>query len=354
MSAFQWVIRATNGPIQKTSSIAAIAQKKYAGVTEARIDYPMLTLQSLPETRTLWMEENIVLPRDLSEGVLILHRQVTPLAGDIEALIDRGWTVVVDMDDDPNHFPLCVDSDFATYRGAHAVTVSTQHLGDMIRQFNPHVQVFENAIFTLPDIAEKPPADQKLRIFFGALNRKPDWLPIIDGVNEAALQLKDAVEFVVVQDREFFDALPNDLSKTFVPLAGIEKYTAVLASCHIALLPLNDTPFNRCKSDLKLIECAAAQVAMICSKVVYAGKPEHAEFAEFATTSQEWRDAILKLARDKALIEENTAKALNYVKTKRMHAQQAPQRLAYSQSLIANRPQLEAQRRERLALVAKA
>lgn len=353
MSAFQWVIRAMNGPVQKLSSIAAIGQKKYAGVTEARVDHPMLTLQSLPETKTLWMEQNIIIANDVPAGVLILHRQVAALTDDIRDFIAKGWIVVVDMDDDPNHFPLGVESDFAAYREAHAITVSTDRLGEIIQQFNPNVQVFENAIFAIPDIAEKRTADRKLRIFFGALNRKPDWLPIIEGVKQAASQLRDEVEFVVVHDKEFHDALPDDMSKTFLPLVGIDQYTAALASCDIALLPLNDTPFNRCKSDLKLIECAAAQVAVICSKIVYALKPEHAEFAEFATTSQEWRDAILKLAKDRALIEANTAKALNYVKAKRMHAQQATQRLAYYESLIANRPHLEAQRRTRLALMTK-
>ena len=353
MSAFQWVIRATNGPIQKVSSIAAIGQKKYAGVTEARIDYPMLTLQSLPETTTLWTDENIFISDDVRPGVLIMHRHTSSLTEDIDVFIAKGWTVVVDMDDDPNHFAQCLESDFAGYRGAHAVTVSNEHLAEIIRHLNPNVQIFENAIFAIPPIAEKRTANQKLRIFFGALNRTSDWLPIIDGVNQAASQLKDDIEFVVIHDRAFHDALPSDVSKTFLPVVGIDKYMAALASCDIALLPLNDTQFNRCKSDLKLIECAAAQVAVICSKVVYAHKPEHAEFAEFATTSQEWRDAILKLAKDRALIETNTAKGLNYVKAKRMHAQQAPQRLAYYQSLIANRPQLEAQRLERLALMAK-
>ena len=186
------------------------------------------------------------------------------------------------------------------------------------------------------------------------MNRKADWLPIIEGVKQAALENKDSIEFVVVHDKEFYDALPDTVSKTFMPTLGIEKYTLVLATCDIALLPLNDTPFNRCKSDIKLIECASAKVAVICSDTVYATKPEHHEFVMFANTQEEWKEAISKLMKDSELRQTNVAKALSYVKAQRMHAYQAPKRLAYYQSLVQNRATLEQQRRERISAMVKA
>jgi hypothetical protein len=152
----------------------------------------------------------------------------------------------------------------------------------------------------------------------------------------------------VVHDKEFHDALPDTVAKTFLPTLGIDKYTEVLATCDIALLPLNDTPFNRCKSDIKLIECASAQVAVICSDTVYANKPEHKEFVVFANTQEEWKEAITKLVKDSALRQENVAKALSYVKAQRMHSYQTPTRLAYYQSLVQNRTTLEQQRQERI------
>jgi hypothetical protein len=115
------------------------------------------------------------------------------------------------------------------------------------------------------------------------------------------------------------------------------------------LLPLNDTPFNRCKSDLKLIECAAAQVAVICSEVVYAKQAAHHTFASFATTADEWRDALLQLANDASLREDNIAKGLAYVKQERMHAQHSAARLAFYQGMLADKDNLAAQRAARLA-----
>ena len=349
MAAFQWVIRATNGPKIPYLSIAALGLKKHAGVTEARVDHPLMATQSLPEVRAVWNSNGLALPKEMKPGILILHRQLMsdePFKQSIEKFIEREWLTVADIDDDPYHWPQYVASDFYAFRGVHAVTVSTEHLAGIIRKFNPNVQVFENAVLSIPP--REASKNQKLRIFFGALNRKADWLPIIEGVKQAALENKEIIEFVVVHDKEFHDALPDTVAKTFMPTLGIDKYTEVLATCDIALLPLNDTPFNRCKSDIKLIECASAQVAVICSETVYATKPEHQEFVVFANTQEEWREAITKLIKDSALRQSNVAKALAYVKAQRMHAQQAPTRLAYYQSLIQNRTTLEQQRQQRI------
>ena len=355
MSAFQWVIRATNGARYKPLSVAAMGIKKMAGVTEARVDHPMIALSSLPEVTAVWSAGDLSLPKEMTPGVLVLHRQLMaePAFNEaMEALVAKGWTLVAEIDDDPYHWPQFVESDFYAFKGVHAVTVSTEHLAETIQKFNPNVQVFENAILSIPyrEISK----NQKLRVFFGALNRKADWQPIIESVKQVALENKEAIEFVVVHDKEFYDALPDSVAKTFFPTLGIQKYTEVLATCDIALIPLNDTPFNRCKSDLKLIECASAQVAVICSKTVYAIKPEHQEFVLYATSPQDWRDALIKLVKDSQLRQTNIAKALAYVKAKRMHVLQAPLRLAYYGSLIQSKTYLEQQRQERISAMGKA
>ena len=350
LTAFQWVIRAVNGPAPRVTTVAAVGSKKVAGVTEARVDHPMRSLATLPAAKVHWREGTLVLPEDAREGVLVLHRELLTDAkfqAQMEALIAKGWLLVLDMDDDPNHWSGYVDSDFYAFKAVHAVTVSTEHLADVIRPFNANVQVFANAIFELPVVKDAGP--QKLRVFFGALNRQPDWQAVMAGIVAAALALKDRVEFVVVHDQAFYDALPAEVSKTFLPTLGIEQYTQTLATCDIALLPLNDTPFNRCKSDLKLIECAAAQVAVICSEVVYAKQAAHHTFASFATTADEWRDALLQLANDASLREDNIAKGLAYVKQERMHAQHSAARLAFYQGMLADKDNLAAQRASRLA-----
>ena len=79
----------------------------------------------------------------------------------------------------------------------------------------------------------------------------------------------------------------------------------------------------------------------------------HQAFVLFAKMQKEWRDAITRLAQDKALRQENVAKALAYVKARRMHAQQAPKRIAYYANLVQNRNMLEQQRQKRIIDMAK-
>lgn len=352
LSAYQWVIRATNGPRLLKLSVAAMGLPKVAGVTEARIDHPMMALQSFPEVNVVWSAGELSLPRQMEPGVLVLQRRImdgTEFVQSLNNLVAKGWILVNDMDDDPRVWPQFEASDFNAFRGVHAVTVSSEHLAGVIRQFNPNVQVFENAVLSIPHREEAK--GERLRIFFGALNRMADWQPIIEGIKQAAIENKDAIEFVVVHDKEFHDELPEGIQKFFFPTLDILKYNELLVTCHIALLPLNDTQFNRCKSDIKLIECAAAQVAIICSETVYAIKPEHQEFVIYANTSNDWCEAITKLVKDSALRQTNTAKALAYVKNSRMHAYQAQLRLDYYANLVKNKEDLELQRQERIRLM---
>jgi glycosyltransferase involved in cell wall biosynthesis len=224
------------------------------------------------------------------------------------------------------------------------------HLANMITSWNPNVKVFPNAVMSLPLKSPHVAKDKELalRVFFGALNRKADWQPIMSAICEAAVQLETQIEFVVVHDKEFFDTLPPECLKTYHPTLDHAQYMEVLSTCQVALLPLNDTPFNRCKSDIKLIECAASGVAVICSKVVYAEEALHTTFAKFATEPEDWRNALLQLAQNKSELTQRQTLGLEYVMSNRMHAQQVVQRDAYYRKLIESRTQLEEDRQARI------
>ncbi|WP_101103540.1 methyltransferase domain-containing protein [Macromonas bipunctata] len=352
LSAFQWVVRAVNGPAPAPLRVTALSMKKTAGVSEARIDYPLTALATRPGVRTLWRENALALPPGGQPGVVVLHRQFLnhpDMCRHVDALAQRGWVVVSDMDDDPHHWREFVDSGFYAYRGVHAVSVSTEPLAEMVRQWNPNVQVFGNAMLALPVRPERPLNQaQPLRVFFGALNRGPDWDAVRDGVLAAVVELGQQVQWVVVHERAVFDALPTEVSKEFYPTLAHDRYMQVLASCDVALLPLNDTPFNRLKSDLKLVECCAAGVVPVCSPVVYGDVPAHAEIAVLARTPQQWQQALLDLCRQPQELARRRALGLDYVKRQRMHSQQVTAREAWYRQLLAQQPVLEAQRQARV------
>ena len=355
LTAYQWVIRAVKGEVPSNMCVGALGLKKFAGVTEARVDYPLSALNSLVGNRCVWGYSGISFPSDFKTGILILHRQFMDDVGfnaKMEKLIEDGWILVADMDDDPHHWQQYIDSDFYAYKAVHAITVSSATLAQMMLLWNQHVQIFPNAIFSLPINSREEAKDKEkpMRLFFGALNRKADWQPIMNEIYEAAIQLEGKIEFLVIHDKEFFDALPPKCLKTFHPTLGHEQYMEVLSSCDVALLPLNDTPFNRCKSDIKLIECASAGVAVICSRVVYSENPRHESFAKFASEPSDWRSAILQLAQNPSELKERQNLGFQYVKTFRMHANQTLERNAFYRQLIQNRNQLELDRQDRLRL----
>lgn len=356
LSAFQWVLRGVNGPLPPRLAIAALGMKKVGGVTEARVDHPMAALASLPSVRASWGAGTVALPGGAAPGVFVLHRQFLndqTLTGHVEGLVQKGWTVVSDIDDDPHHWPGYVESDFRAFRGVHAVTVSTETLAEMIRRWNPNVAVFPNAAARLPDVpATTPKAGDRMRVFFGALNRENDWGPVRNQIVALAAAHADRIDWVVVHDQGFFDALPASASKTFHPTLPHPKYVALLAGCDIALLPLSDTPFNRLKSDLKLVESASAGVVPVCSRLIYADDPAHGAFAVFADSPDEWHQALLGLIASPDEVRRRRDLGRAHVATHRMQAHEAPRREAWYRDLVARRADLEIQRQARLAAMA--
>jgi glycosyltransferase involved in cell wall biosynthesis len=78
-----------------------------------------------------------------------------------------------------------------------------------------------------------------------------------------------------------------------------EREIADLQSMDIGIMPLLDRPFQRGKSGYKLIQYMSCGLPVVASPVgVNSEIVREAENGYFATTEQEWRDALTKLASD--------------------------------------------------------
>lgn len=355
LSTFQWVIRVSSSAIDaSTLYVAGLGHKKVAGVTEARIDFPLQALGSMPSTRVKFATGSLSIPGECRDGILILHRQFlndVSLVNKIDELVKRGWVIVSDIDDDPDHWPEFKNNDFLSFRGVHAVTVSTEALATRIRPLNAHIKVFDNAVFELPHLnLNFPKKGSRIRIFFGALNRQNDWMEVSNGILAAANHLSAGIEFVIVHDKCVFESIPKKIPKEFYPTLPVARYAQLLSTCDIALLPLRDNPFNRLKSDLKLIECCAAGVVPICSSTVYQDNPRHKEIAIFADSAKQWEDAIMDLCNSPSELIRLRISCHEYVRSTRMHAHQVRERESFYRFLLENRVYLEDERRSRLGL----
>ena len=178
-----------------------------------------------------------------------------------------------------------------------------------------------------------------LTLFFGALNREPDWAPLIAALNAVAEKAGERLRFCVVHDQAFFNALQTP-HKQFTPTCDYDTYMSLLGQCEIAFMPLGDTPFNRAKSDLKFIEAGACRVASLASHVVYAGSIADGRTGLLFHNADELRDRLLRMVAMPELTRGLGDAARSYVAGERMLAYQVAQRIAWYRSLWARRVQL--------------
>jgi hypothetical protein len=355
--ANDWVFRLQRltEPVREILNVAAIGLKRTAGVTEARVDYPLSALRAEPYTRVIWEAGQLAIPNDMKPGILMLHRyqlsRDDALSKKVEGYIEKGWVVVLDFDDDPRFWPDNVKNEFFGFRQVHAVSVSTPKLEQLISKWNPNVRLLPNAVFEAPWLADKPTRasnDRPIRIFYGALNREEDIRQISSSLLTTLKRYGERIEIEVVHDKSFFDSLPDGLAAKFHSLLPVNDYHQLLMSCDIALLPLRDTEFNRCKSDLKFIESCAYGVVPVCSDIVYGDRDTHRPIGIFPNAAENWGPAveILLNDHDDLNLRRNAGRA--YVLRERMHAHLVREREAWYRELLDHRTTIESQRRDRL------
>ena len=266
----QYVWRAVRTP-RPRMAVAATMLAPVGGVSDLRIVEPLEALATDPLIRTkVLTPTDTTLPMGGEEKIVVLHRPI--LSGEaglqrLRRLLAENWVIVTEFDDHPDHFPALRDNPHFTFAGVHALQVSTDALASVLREHNPELAIFSNAIRELPPLRNfRDPT--RVKLFFGALNREGDWEPFMPVLNEVAQRFADRLSFEVVHDRAFFDALATP-QKTFTPTCDYARYMELLGGCEIAFMPLLPTWFNRTKSDLKFIETGACGAAALASDVVY-------------------------------------------------------------------------------------
>jgi 2-polyprenyl-3-methyl-5-hydroxy-6-metoxy-1,4-benzoquinol methylase len=314
------------------------------GVSQVRVIEPMRALSTDP-TITAMVNNGFDIDEPGAEApkVFIFHRPL--LAGDaglepIRQLLSRNYVVVCEFDDHPDYIPVLQRPDVQNFRAVHAIQTSTEALAAVLRRENPEVIVFPNAIGSLPPVRNYTDPG-RVTLFFGGLNREQDWPPYVEALNAVAAFAGERLHFEIVNDRALFDALQTP-HKNFTPLCDYPTYMEILGRCEVSFMPLLDTPFNRCKSDLKYLEAAASRVTALASPVVYG------ETIADGRTGMLFRDAT-ELQRRLARVVVNPEigrvmgdAARGYVARHRMGAYQVARRAMWYRSLWARREELNA------------
>lgn len=319
-------------------------------IRKVRVDVPLSYLNSADIQIS---HDAIKVEEHENPGVFVFHRQNIHTKGRlafVNELAKRGWVVVMDFDDDPRAFKDIVESNFIGFKSVHAVTASTPNLAQLIRQWNPYVQILPNVVddkhFKLR-IAED--YTKKINIIFAAYNRTKDVQPLDASITRLQSKYGDLINWVVVYDKHVPQILNGASNLETYNLVTYSDYITLMQRSHIALLPLLPTAFNSMKSDLKFIECCATGVIPICAETVYRDTDVSARIGLFPKTTEDWFDCVSNLIDHRQDIYPRVLNGYEYVHQHRLASRHAAFRSNFYRYLMHNQRALEAERSKRCA-----
>jgi hypothetical protein len=279
---------------------------------DVRTTQPMNALAKIPgvTTEMLIREMKVEPIKDKSiPHILILQRHIPQDAKawkeKILRVAEMGWLIVSEWDDHPDKLPPGIRERFGeagwmAFSAAHAVQTSTSYLQEVFQNYNPNIFMFQNCIENV--CQERILPENPKNIFFGALNRKEDWKPIMSQLNQFANENPD-IKWNVMLDKEFYESIETK-NKTFIEAGNYKKYISELDKCDISLMPLKNTQANRCKSDIKFIEASSRGIASIMSPVVYENTIQNKKLG-LIVKDDEWYNGLSRM-----ILEPNLAKIM--------------------------------------------
>lgn len=256
--------------------------------------------------------------------VVILQRQHDPaLLPALESVAARGGTVVYEIDDDLHRIPpenptrplFGVDVLAGVdrlIRASHGVTVSTPELASAYGGRHPgtRVHVVPNCIdFELRDWSSPPERhdDGRLVVGWAGGATHVEDLRLIQPVVRELLLRRPEVDFSVVSTPGVLAWIRRDWRLDthrlrVTPFTPFPQYPATLARFDVGLAPLVDTPFNDCKSELRVLEYGAWGIAVVASPAAaYRRALADGESGRLARTREEWSSALDALLDDGGL-----------------------------------------------------
>lgn len=179
------------------------------------------------------------------------------------------------------------------------ISTSTEPLAEHLRHCFPGVEaeVFPNCVpggwRSLP-IPPAAPHSPTLTYFPGTRGHNADFAMIAGPVKQFLLEHPDWHLLVAGPLDVKLDVPPPQVRR--LERVPFDRYHAIVQSGTINLAPLEDSPFNRCKSALKIMEAGFFGIPTVATPIPDAQRFS-GEGVAFATTPNEWLDALRRLAR---------------------------------------------------------
>jgi glycosyltransferase involved in cell wall biosynthesis len=212
---------------------------------------------------------------------------------------------------------------------SHCSQASAPELERRFGHLPPPCRVFPNHLWQMPERLPKP---RRLTIGWGgSIGHLEDVAWIVPALRELLGKHRE-VRLAIMgygKIRELFDWVrPEQLSLT-TP-GSLEEYTRFFQSLHIGIAPLQPTDFNRCRSDVKFLEYAAAGAVSVCSDLEpYSDKVQDRVTGMLFKDPDDLVACLETLIGDEPFRARLQQAAYRYVETERLELSHARDRLRF-------------------------
>ena len=244
---------------------------------EVRIRQPFAALHSLGVNCRIH-ERPFLFSRCIRPHSLVIWQRPLPDRWDrqmehLQWLRERGCLLLTEWDDHPELFTAAIQhqlqrTQMAPLVGCHAIHSSNPALANALAPFNPITLVVENGVSSIPALRLEKHNSSELRLFIGNINRAEEHQDLVSELKSWATKTTQLTA-VIVGDAQLASQLMPHMKVEQHPFLAYARYRQVLASCHIALLPLKKRRAQRCKTVIKWAEAAAESVAVVAGPELY-------------------------------------------------------------------------------------
>ena len=221
-----------------------------------------------------------------------------------------------------------------------ALQFGTPELKRKYGYLNPRCCVFPNQILAAPPERTQKPDGTVIVGWGGSISHLPDMAKISDRLVRWIMNRDDVHLYLMCADEisELFKALPDDRKRRFAT-GSIEDYYSFLSHLDIGIAPLEDTPFNRSRSDIKVLEYAANGVVPVVQATgPYLLSVKQGRTGFFFNTPDELISTLDHLVSDAAARARVSASAREYVLRERNCIDHGKDRVEFYRSLFAAKP----------------
>jgi processive 1,2-diacylglycerol beta-glucosyltransferase len=227
-------------------------------------------------------------------------------------------------------------------RQADCVLVSTNALRERLLEYNPNILILPNQLDERLLVIQHPSEIRPLAIqdrlvigYMGTFTHDEDFLMILPALKSISQHHPGQIEVQVigVVSSEETKKVLQELPVRYVyPRPEEHEYPLFMlwftghVRWDIAISPLRETPFNRCKSEIKYLDYAAIGAAGIFSlSPAYTSTIHQKENGWMVgNTPEAWEDALETLIQNSSLRLKIARNATRHLYSERILAQRAP------------------------------